>query len=96
MPVDGQVCTVQDMNRANARPVPPVADYWDIEGRNLVIVLDKVGKAVAIYEVPSHLARNGEQPVDTKSYCEAKDKDEPVRLVVEDYNGTSNWWMILS
>ena len=96
MPVDGQACVVDDLNFRNESVAAPVQDYWDIESRHRVVVLDTANAATVFIDVPTFLEKRFDEPVLAKSYCISKTAGAPIALRIHRETDTAPWQMVMS
>jgi hypothetical protein len=95
MPVDGQACVVDDLNFRNESVAAPVQDYWDIESRHRIVVLDTANAATLFVDVPTFLESPFNEPVLAKSYCKLKTAGAPIALRIHRENDTAAWQMVM-
>jgi hypothetical protein len=96
MPVKGQACIVDDLNFRNESVATPVKDYWDIESRHRIVVLDTENDATLFVDVPTFVETASDEPVLAKSYCQPKDAGAPIALRIHRENDSAPWQLVMN
>jgi hypothetical protein len=96
MPVDGQICLMEDLNMRNGGLPRVVQEHWDFEGVHRVAVLDQSDTVRFFLQTPSHRAENGTEPMAAGSRCIPKQTNDAIAVSIGQNTTSTGWWISIN